>query len=129
MYKGVKIKKILEGPKDPLAPQTLITATERKLFGFKCAVQDGTLAERETERRMYAFFAVLSETHVSLHDTQKEIEVVPDSVSKELLAHLFSIYREAEKELSTENILTDILEYFHSHQIVLRHTPIKQGGT
>ncbi len=49
---------------NPLALSALGGMTESKQFGFKCEVQDGTLAEREVERRIHTFFAVLDEAHI-----------------------------------------------------------------
>ncbi len=106
---------------DPLAPKTLIAKTEQKLFGFKCEVRDGTLAEREVERRIHTFFAVLADSHISLIDTtspSKDKKMLSDLLP-EILLYLSPIYREADKELSTANILTDLMEFFQAHNLVL----------
>ncbi len=103
-------------------PETLIAETERKLFGFKCAVRDGTLAERECERRIWTFFSVISDQHLTL---MKSNEAVTDgeiaALISSLIEHLRPIYRTAEKELSTKNILDDILQLLASKGYLLTH--------
>ena len=96
--------------------------TESKLFGFKCEVRDGTLAEREVERRIHTFFAVLDDTHIIVRDSSSggTTKNLSDLLS-EILAYLSPIYREADKELSTTNILTDLFEFFATHNLVLTH--------
>ena len=105
---------------DPLAPSTLIAMTESRLFGFKCDVRDGTLAEREVERRIHTFFAVLDDAHIVIRDSSGEgiVKTFSDFLS-DILAYLSPIYQEAEKELSTTNILTDLFEFFLTHNITL----------
>lgn len=105
---------------DPLSADSMIAHTESKLFGFKCEVRDGTLAEREVERRINTFFAVLSDDHIVLVDASNS--TLPKTLAKllpSIMAYLSPIYREADKELSTANILADTLEYFRSQGFVL----------
>lgn len=121
--KPQKKKKLL----DPLSPSVLIAATESKLFGFKCEVRDGTLAEREVERRIYTFFAVLEDTHITLIDQSSG--GTPRTISDlltDILKYLSPTYREADKELSTTNILTDLFEFFKTRHLLL--TKSKDGN-
>lgn len=105
---------------DPLALSTLIAMTESKLFGFKCDVRDGTLAEREVERRIHTFFAVLDDAHIVVRDSSRggKDKTIAELL-QDILAYLSPIYREAEKELSTINILTDLFEFFTARKITL----------
>lgn len=110
-----------KAPADPLAEKTLIAATEKKLFGFKCEVKDGTLAEREVERRIHTFFAVLDDVHIVLIDSKSSSKekMTTAQLLSEMLSYLSPIYREADKELSTANILTDLFDFFKAHDLVL----------
>lgn len=117
------MKEYVALPIDPKKPKTIILETEHRLFGFKCSVNDGSLAERETERRIRALFAVLLSGNVELQNSSNvplqsaEIE----SLIPKLCDHLRPIYRLAEKELSTENILSDVFEYFAQNNLTFIH--------
>lgn len=96
-------------------PATLIAETERKLFGYRCEVRDGTLAERECERRIWTFFSVITDQHLVLQKSQKQLtDTEVAALISELIGHLRPIYRTAEKELSTKNIIDDVLAYMKS---------------
>ena len=105
---------------NPLALSTLVGMTESKLFGFKCEVQDGTLAEREVERRIHTFFAVLADAQILVVDTTLEgTGKTLSELLSDILSYLSPIYREADKELSTTNILTDLFDFFKIHNLGL----------
>lgn len=106
---------------DPLSPASLTAHTETKLFGFKCDVREGTLAEREVERRIHTFFAVLNDDHIELIDASNgDVPKTLTELLPSIMAYLSPIYREADKELSTANIIIDTLEYFRSQGLVLK---------
>lgn len=114
---------------DPLALSSLIDMTESKLFGFKCEVRDGTLAEREVERRIHTFFVVLADAHISILDRSSggTAKTLMDLLS-DILSYLSPIYREADKELSTTNVLTDLFEFFKVHNLALTQNKEVSAG-
>ena len=101
-------------------PATIIAETERKLFGYRCDVRDGTLAERECERRIWTFFSVITDQHLMLKKSQTQLaDTEVAALIAALIAHLRPIYRTAEKELSTKNIIEDVLAYMNANGVSL----------
>lgn len=101
-------------------PATLIAETERKLFGYRCDVRDGTLAERECERRIWTLFSVITDQHLVMKKLQTQLtDVEVAALISALIAHLRPIYRTAEKELSTKNIIEDVLAYMGTNGVSL----------
>ncbi len=126
----VKAKKTKTEAKaaNPLSLSTLVGMTESKLFGFKCEVRDGTLAEREVERRIHTFFAVLADEHILIFDTTSAgTSKTLSELLSDILTYLSPIYREADKELSTTNILTDLFDFFKIHNLGLTQSKEVKG--
>lgn len=116
-------KKVPPAPPDPKVPKTIIDETARRVFGFKCEVRDGSLAERETERRIRVCYAVLEDAKIKIwKDARTLTSDEKEDLVFALCAYLKPIYAMAEKELSTENILNDVFAYFKAEGYSLRFT-------
>lgn len=96
-------------PTSPKDTDSLIKETEHRLFAFACTPKEGSLADREIERRIRAFFAVLASADITL-SCPGTPSATPDA--EIVIAHLCDVlhetYRDAKKELSTKNVLGDV---------------------